>query len=209
VPRIRTLKPEHKLHRKVGLLSDRAYRLWIGLITEADDDGRLVCEPGQLRAIVFGMQPRTLTRHVALALDEILRTGLAVRYRVNGTSYAVLPSYRDHQKINRPSPSKLPPPPKHSRSTHGALTEHSRKPHGALREPSRSTHAGSDLRNRKEKTPSINPREKVHRAAMMPTEGPDVLSNTRTGEPEPVAAVLTRIGFITPGAEGGPHGQPR
>ena len=48
MPRIRSLKPEHKQHRRVGMLTDLQYRLWVGLITEADDDGRLVGNTSQL-----------------------------------------------------------------------------------------------------------------------------------------------------------------
>ena len=44
MPRIRTLKPEHRQHRKVGALDHVSYRLWVGMILEADDEGRLVCE---------------------------------------------------------------------------------------------------------------------------------------------------------------------
>ena len=55
-PRIRTIKPEHKQHRKVGQLTDFQYRLWVGLITEADDEGRLVGNAPQLRALIFPYQ---------------------------------------------------------------------------------------------------------------------------------------------------------
>jgi hypothetical protein len=93
----------------VGRLSDRAFRLWIGMLTQADDEGRLVADLEQLRVLVFGYQPKVLTRHVAAARDELREVGLVRVYRVEGTEYAEFPSWQDHQSIDRPKRSKLPP----------------------------------------------------------------------------------------------------
>jgi hypothetical protein len=106
--RIRTLKPEALQHRKVGRLSDRAFRLWIGMITQADDAGRLVCDPEQLRVVAFAYQPRVTATHVEQALEEILQHDLVRWYQVAGVGYVVFPSWAEHQKIDRPTPSKLP-----------------------------------------------------------------------------------------------------
>ena len=136
MPRIRSIKPEHKSHRKVGRLSDRSYRLWIGLITEADDAGRLIEDLPQLRALVFGFQDRLTVAKVRTSLEEIEKAGLICRYSVNGIHYIALPSWLDHQRINRPTPSRIPAP---------KLTEPSVSPHGTVTEPSRTTHSRSDL----------------------------------------------------------------
>lgn len=114
VPRIRTLKPEHKAHRKVGLLSDRAYRLWVGLVTEADDEGRFIAEPSQLLASVFPYQRRLREAQVEGALGEIAATGLVGLYVVTGTRYGVFPSWPEHQRISHPVSSALPTPPEDS-----------------------------------------------------------------------------------------------
>ena len=123
--RIRSLKPEHKTHRKVGRLSDRAYRLWIGLITEADDAGRLVEDVGQFRALVFGYQERVRLTHVAEVLEEILGAGLMRRYVAEGVRMIHFPSWHDHQKIDRPKPSSLPEPDDNSTNVLGSLDEDS------------------------------------------------------------------------------------
>src|SRR6266478_4836569 len=65
-PRIRSLKPEALQHRKVGRLSDRSFRLWLGLITQADDEGRMIWDPAQFRLLVFGYQEIT-TENVTVA----------------------------------------------------------------------------------------------------------------------------------------------
>lgn len=109
MPRIRTLKPEHRQHRKVGKLSDRAYRLWVSMILEADDHGRLVAESEYLRAVTWPYQAPAHTR-VKEALDEIAGVGLIHLYRCGDTAYAEFPSWGDHQRVQHPSQSKLPPP---------------------------------------------------------------------------------------------------
>jgi len=116
MPRIRTIKPEAFLHRKIGRLSDRAFRLWVGMICHADDEGRLVSEPEQLRAMLFGYQHETTADHIKTALSELSDVGLISLYEIAGVSYGYFPSWTDHQKIDHPSRSKLPAYPKIRRS---------------------------------------------------------------------------------------------
>src|SRR5574342_1321293 len=125
MPRIRSLKPEHKLHRKIGPLTDRQYRLWIGMLTEADDDGRLVFHPGQLRALVWGYHAGVTAKIIEQTALELAGTGLVRLYAVTGTRYADFPSWHDHQAINKKAPSRLPSY-DDSRSTPVALPECSR-----------------------------------------------------------------------------------
>ncbi len=104
MPRIRSLKPESLQHRKVGRLSDRAFRLWVGMVTHADDAGRIVCDPEQFRVLFFGYQ-KTTTKQVGEALEELKQTEMI---RVC-CGCACFPSWKDHQKISHPTPSKLEP----------------------------------------------------------------------------------------------------
>ena len=108
MPRIRTLKPECLSHRKVGRLSDRAFRLWVGMILQADDEGRLVADPEALRVTIWGYHRQVTADHVSQALAELGSAGLIRIYSVEGTQYADFPSWRDHQRVGQPVPSKLP-----------------------------------------------------------------------------------------------------
>ncbi len=111
MPRIRMLRPEHRQHRKVGPLSDREYRLWIGMISEADDYGRLVWpHAAQLRVLTFPYHPKVTTAHVEAAVLALATVGLIALYEVGGVRYACFPSWGDHQKPKFPSKPKLPPP---------------------------------------------------------------------------------------------------
>ena len=126
MPRIRTLKPEHRQHRKIGPLDHVTYRLWVGMILDADDEGRLVCEPEQLRVTIFGYHPKVTGAVIESSLRTLAASGLIQVYAVEGTRYAWFPSWKDHQRINRPTPSKLPPYDDSVR-THVALSEDSRR----------------------------------------------------------------------------------
>ncbi len=112
MPRIRTLKPEHKVHRKVGPLGHLTYRLWVGLITESDDDGRVIGDLAQLRALIFPYHTLTLAK-IEAALAELARLGLIVRHQADGITCLWFPSWHDHQKrdTHHYKPSKLPAPP--------------------------------------------------------------------------------------------------
>lgn len=109
MPRIRTLKPEHRTHRKIGPLSHITYRLWVGMILEADDHGRLVCDAEQLRVTIFGYHPSVRRTIVEGSIQELATSGLLRLYAVEGVRYAWFPSWHDHQKIDRKQDSKLPP----------------------------------------------------------------------------------------------------
>ncbi len=135
MPRIRSIKPEALQHRKVGALSDGGFRVWVAFLTQADDEGRVPAEAAQVRVWAFAYHPRVTEKAVEHWIQEVAATGLIRLYHVDGTRYAVFPSWHDHQKINRPTASRLPEPP---------ALEHSLSPHGGLTEDSRSTHAGSD-----------------------------------------------------------------
>jgi len=145
MPRIRSLKPEHRQHRKVGKLSDFLYRLWVGMVCEADDEGRLVADADQLRVLVFGYFPKVTVEDVEAALQALAEVGLIRLYTVAGVRYAELPSWRDHQRIDRPTPSKLP------------AYEPSAGSHGGLPEPSASTRGGSEGIGREGKGSTTSP----------------------------------------------------
>ena len=110
-PRIRSLKPEHTLNFKVGALSDKAYRTWIGLICYADDEGRSLYRPEELKARLFGFQPKTTLTDIHTAISELEGARLVRSYAVNGQSYLALHDWPEHQRVSHPTPSRLPAPP--------------------------------------------------------------------------------------------------
>ena len=176
MPRIRTLKPEHRQHRKVGPLSHLTYRLWVGMILEADDEGRLVCEAEQLRTLIFGYHRKVTPALIEDSLNTLTNIGLLRTYEQNGTRYADFPSWHDHQRINRKTPSKLP-------SYNDSLP-----PHGVLIED--SSLIGRD-RKGKERKGSEGKGEESEGRETIPPRSAHALSPKLT--PEEDAARLHRI----------------
>ncbi len=84
--------------------------LFIGLISFADDEGRLKGSPKYLKAIIFPGDTMPL-EHVTQWRDSIISAGLAQLYSVNGVDYIWLPTYYKHQYISKRIPSELPGPP--------------------------------------------------------------------------------------------------
>lgn len=125
-PRIRSLKPELWQDEKVGSLSRDARLLFVGLVTMADDEGRLRALPALILGHVFPYDADAL-RKVSAWLDEIASSGLIERYTVGGTPYVQIVGWSKHQVINRPTPSDLPPAP----LTEGSLNPPGRLPDGS------------------------------------------------------------------------------
>lgn len=78
------------------------------MLTQADDEGRLIADAEQLRLLVFGYHPGIRERHVDEALREIQASGLIRLYQAQGTRYADFPSWKDHQAVSHPVMSVLP-----------------------------------------------------------------------------------------------------
>lgn len=106
--RIRSIKPDLWTSEKLGSLSRDHRLLFIGLISNADDDGRLRGNPSYVKSIVFPYDPISI-EIVDEQLDDLANKGLIRRYHVEGCAYLDLPGWREHQVINRPTPSALPP----------------------------------------------------------------------------------------------------
>jgi hypothetical protein len=125
--RIRTIKPGFFRSEDVAALPLRARLLWVGLWTQCDDQGRTKDNPKLIKADVWPLDPVTLA-DIEEDLITLAAHGRIVRYEVDGRRYLEVVNWGDHQSINRPTPSKLPPPPNGSYpqvSTHGRLSEDS------------------------------------------------------------------------------------
>lgn len=124
--RIRSIKPELWLSAQVMNLSHSARLLFIGLITQADDEGFGSSDPRKLKAAIFGGDDVTLA-NVSEMLAEITTQRLAVIYEADGYGALYwLPSWKEHQYVPKPTPTRYPPPvdnslPERYRNTTGTL----------------------------------------------------------------------------------------
>jgi hypothetical protein len=108
--RIRSIKPEFFSSLTIASLPLTARLTFIGLWTHVDDEGRCVDEARLVKAAVWPLDDRTAA-DVESDLRVLSESSLILRYRVGERSYLTVLGWGEHQRINRPTKSKLPPPP--------------------------------------------------------------------------------------------------
>lgn len=112
--RIRTIKPEFPQSESMGKVSRDARLLFILLWTICDDSGRTRAASRMLASLLYPYDDDAAEK-IEGWLDELEKEGCIVRYVVNGSHYLQVIKWSDHQKIDKPSPSKLPSPRESSR----------------------------------------------------------------------------------------------
>lgn len=126
--RIRTIKPDFFTSLTTTQLPPTARLTFIGLWTHVDDEGRCVDEPRLIAAALWPLDDHVGASAVDGHLEDLERLGLIVRYRAAGRPYLQVCGWDEHQRINRPTPSKIPPPDQAdepSGTAHEPLTEDS------------------------------------------------------------------------------------
>lgn len=109
---------------KISALTDFEFRLWIGLITQADDTGRGDARPAIIKGHIFPLRDRITVKDISGALHGLAAKGCISLYEIDGRSYFWFPSWAKHQRI-RDAKSKFPAPPLENAILHGENEEHS------------------------------------------------------------------------------------
>ena len=112
--RIRTIKPEFPQSESMGAVSRDARLLFIMLFTLADDEGRLRGNSRMLASLLFPYDldaPKLIDKWI----DELITQRCIIRYQIEDATYIEICKWLNHQKIDKPSKSKIPAPPDNSR----------------------------------------------------------------------------------------------
>ncbi len=110
--RSRMIKPEFFTDPKVGKLSRDARVFLMGLLVQADDVGNVMAEPVFLRSRIFPWDEDLDSASIQGFLDECSAVGLIALYEHSSNTYAHIVNFLKHQKIDKPSQWRNPPPPK-------------------------------------------------------------------------------------------------
>lgn len=105
--RIRTIKPEFPQSESMGRVSREARLLFVLLWTVVDDSGRTRGNSRMLASLLFPYDddaPGLIDEW----LEELAGENCIVRYEVEDAHYVEIRKWADHQKIDKPSPSKFP-----------------------------------------------------------------------------------------------------
>src|SRR5438552_214325 len=104
--RIRTIKPEFTHNEALSALPAETHLCAAGLLTYADDEGYFNANPGLVKAAVFPIRETSLSIHdmlAQLAATGFVRLGTAT----NGKRYGQIVKFTEHQRVNRPTASKI------------------------------------------------------------------------------------------------------
>jgi hypothetical protein len=104
--RIRTIKPEFWQDEDLAEISEPAMLLAAGLLNHADDEGYFKANIGLVKAAVFPLREPSVNIHGMLT--ELSNIGyIELTEGVDGKQYGRIKGFTKHQKINRPSESKI------------------------------------------------------------------------------------------------------
>lgn len=136
--RIRTIKPSFFTSFAMSEHRHATRLTFIGLWTYVDDDGRAPDDPRLVKAAVWPLDDDISVAKVEKMLTQLADAGQILRYEVNDRRYLQVVQWKDHQRINRPTPSVHPAPLTDLYEIpQGPLTAHSLNGHGASAEGSR------------------------------------------------------------------------
>jgi hypothetical protein len=106
VGRIRTIKPEFFRHEELSSLPEITHFFAAGLLCYADDDGYFNANEGLIKADIFPLREPSVSIHGML--KQLVDVGY-LRIGTNGTArrYGHITNFYIHQRVNRPTPSKI------------------------------------------------------------------------------------------------------
>ncbi len=105
--RIRTIKPEFPHSESMGRVSRDARLLFIQLWTICDDSGKARGNSRMLASLLFPYDDDAPAL-IGGWLEELEREDCVALYKIDGTTYLQIRNWLNHQKIDKPSPSKIP-----------------------------------------------------------------------------------------------------
>ncbi|MFJ8301110.1 hypothetical protein ACIQ9R_35145 [Streptomyces sp. NPDC094447] len=161
--RIRTIKPEAFVSESLAEVSVEAERTFFGLLTQADDHGRHRDNAAIIAGLLWPLRAEHTSVHVEDDLHQLATAGLICRYTgCDGRRYLHIVTWSDHQKIDKPSQSRLPSCPQHQAAARCApckgsctkRTEGSPAAPRGLAEPSPNAPRAFDLPAKATSTPT-------------------------------------------------------
>lgn len=103
--RIRTIKPSFWRDEKVVSLSINARLLFIGLLNVADDYGIFENNAKLIKADLFPLDDDIRIDDLNKWIDELEKARITIPFTFETKGYQYIRTFREHQRINRPSES--------------------------------------------------------------------------------------------------------
>jgi hypothetical protein len=106
--RIRTIKPKHVEDKELVNISLQAHLLWILMWPFSDDEGIIENDPLLIKSQVFPRRTDVRVEQVSLWLDQLVKARFIIPFDHDGIGYYIHRTFKAHQKIDKPQPSKIP-----------------------------------------------------------------------------------------------------
>lgn len=144
---------------KLASVKDFDFRLWVCLITQADDAGRGDARPAIIKGRCFPLRESVTIKSISDSLHALASNGLIGLYEVGGRPFYWFPSWTEHQRVRDCKP-KYPAPdesdnPRQSAAIRGEL-------------PQSAASCGLNP-IQSESNPNPNPKEEARERAHRPT----------------------------------------
>lgn len=107
--RRRMIDPNFWQSEDVAKLTIRQRLLFIGLFSNADDEGKLRGNPAFIRSIIFPYEDFSLGE-IETDLNCIEAVGSIIQYSVEGSRYILIVNWKKFQRVDKPQPSVIPNP---------------------------------------------------------------------------------------------------
>lgn len=106
------IDPNFWIDEKLGRLKREARLMFMGCISQSDDEGRLQGHTALLKSLIFPYDSDITLQEVEEWLSDLNKEKLILRYEVENQKFIEISNFAKHQTINKRTPSKLPAPPK-------------------------------------------------------------------------------------------------
>lgn len=106
------IDPNFWIDEKLGRLKREARLMFMGCISQSDDEGRLQGHTALLKSLIFPYDSDITLQEVEEWLSDLNNEKLILRYEVENQKFIEISNFAKHQTINKRTPSKLPAPPK-------------------------------------------------------------------------------------------------
>jgi len=106
MPRIRTVKPEFWQNEELAEVSETSRLVALGVLNLADDEGWLKVHERLIESALFPITEPSMSIHDCLI--QLSKIGYLNLYNgKDGKKYGHVVNFTTHQKVNRPTPSKI------------------------------------------------------------------------------------------------------
>lgn len=105
--RIRSFKPEIFSSEDITALSFAARWMFMGLLAYADDGGKARADPRLIKAAIYPIDDQVGVQEIAEWIEELEKRNMICFYWVGETAYLHVVNFARHQRIDKPSRSKI------------------------------------------------------------------------------------------------------